>query len=577
MRLVDARRITGPSHLARTPLVVVELALDPEESQERVREAYAAELARMRVSLGLESAVELVVRAHHGGVVLGYEAPIDVMLSCAEMSEWAALSACDVLASGEAHALEPKRTEIEAILATEASPGLLTLAGAARQRSVPLLWDEAIVSIGAGRRSLSFPRSALPDVASVPWADVGAIPIALVTGTNGKTTSSRLLARIAKEAGLCAGIASTDGISVGAETLEDGDWTGPGAARIVLRRADVDLAVLETARGGILRRGLAVDACDVALITNVSDDHLGLFGIDDVAAMTRVKFVVAQAVCTSGTAVLNAHDPNLVALAAGLACNVTFFADLDGPRSPERDAARAVIAAHRALGKRVVYTDGGAIISAQGAEAGGASTQAGVVSVDAVPITFGGAARYNVENVLGVVAAAEALGLPEAAIRLGLCGFSMRDNPGRGQVIERSGVTVVLDFGHNPDGVRAVMTLIASLRKGRGRLTVVTGSPGDRTDEEIEGVARSLHASRPDRVFVRELADYLRGRELGEVPAIFERTFRALGLPGEAFAIATSEVDALERAFAEAVPGDLIAVLVHLDKEPVEVFLASRA
>ena len=555
--------------------MVVELALDPADDQARAQDVYARELGRVRASLGLAAHVDLIVRAHHGGVVLGYEAPIDVMLACAEMSEWAALSAIDVLGSGEPHALEPKRTEIEGALAAEANPRLLALAEEAARRSVPLLWDESVVSLGTGRHSLSFPSSALPDVTGVPWAEVGTVPIALVTGTNGKTTSSRLLARVAKEAGLCAGIASTDGILIGSATVEHGDWTGPGAARIVLRGAEVDLAVLETARGGILRRGLAVDTCDVALITNVSDDHLGLCGIDDVAAMARVKLVVAQAVTATGTAVLNANDPNLVSLARELPCNVTFFADLEGPPGVALEAARAVIAAHRALGKRVVVAERGAIVSAKGPERGGDT--ATVARVEAVPITFGGAARYNVENVLGVVAAAEALGLPEVAIRRALHGFGMRDNPGRGQVIERNGVTVVLDFGHNPEGVRAVMTLIASLREGRGRLTVVTGSPGDRTNDEIEGVVRTICESRPDRVFVRELTDYVRGREPGEVPALFARAFRAQGLPEEAFTIAASEVDALQRAFADAVPGDFIAVLVHLDKEPVEAFLASSA
>src|SRR5690606_22265348 len=149
------------------------------------------------------------------------------------------------------------------------------LAAEAKERGVPLLWDDSEVSLGAGARSATFARSAIPDVADVEWSSLGTIPIALVTGTNGKTTTTRLLARIAREAGLRPGATSSDCITVGDEVIEQGDWTGPAAARTVLRRKDVDVALLETARGGLLRRGLAMDSCDVALVTNVSEDHTG--------------------------------------------------------------------------------------------------------------------------------------------------------------------------------------------------------------------------------------------------------------------------------------------------------------
>ena len=564
MRLVDARRLTGPTHLARTPLVVVEITLDAADTVETASAAYLGELARIRAALGFAPAVELRVRAHRGGAIFAYGAAIDVMLTLAESSEWAMLSAVETSSGRAALDLEPKLAEIRAILAGERSVRLLALQAEAARRGVPFLWDDELVSVGMGHRSVSYLRHELPEVAGVPWSEVGAIPVALVTGTNGKTTSSRLLARIANEAKLCVALASTDGIAIGSEILEDGDWTCPGAARIALRRKDVELAVLETARGGILRRGLAVESCDVALITNVSEDHLGLYGIDDVAAMAEVKGVVARAVRTGGTAVLNASDPHLVALAGSLACKVAFFADLDGPAGPAQSAARAVIDAAASKGQLVVVAEGQSI-AVRG--------EAPLLAVTEIPITFGGAARYNVENVLGAVATARALGLPEVAILAALRGFGMQDNPGRGQIVVRDGVTLVLDFGHNTQGVRAVMSLVASLRKGRGRLVVVTGSPGDRTNEEIEGVARTLYEARPDHVFVRELEHYLRGRAPFEVPALFQRTFHELGLPDAAFSVAASEVDALERAFTNATPGDVIVVLVHVDKEAVTAFL----
>jgi cyanophycin synthetase len=582
MRIVDARRLTGPNHLARAPLVIVELALEPSESAGAALDAYRGELARMRTAFGLTGDVPMLTRMHQGGAVFGYEAPVDTMLACAEMSEWAAESAAEVMAARPARSVEPQRAAIAEMLERDRNPRLVALAAEARKRNVPLLWDDDVVSLGSGKRSRSFAKADMPDPASVAWETLGAIPTVLVTGTNGKTTSSRLLARIASEAGLCVGTTSTDGITVGSELLEDGDWTGPAAARIVLRRTDVALAVLETARGGILRRGLAVDTCDAALITNVSDDHIGLYGIDDVEAMAEVKGVVAKAVNADGTAVLNARDPRLVRLAGALECKVTFFADLEGatgaPADAGRDAARAVIAEHRARGGRAIFTRAGEVVAATG---GDPSAEEVLARVDALPITFGGAARYNVENVLGAVGLAQALDLGSPAISAGLSAFAMHDNPGRGQVVVRSGVTVFLDFGHNPEGVRAVMQLVGSLRKaadpsGKGRLTVVTGSPGDRSDQEITDVARILAEARPDRVFVRELGEYLRGRQPGDVPALYRRSFLEFGLPAEAFAVALSEVDALERAFADSTPGDFIAVLVHLELKDVRAFLERK-
>ena len=579
MLLVDARRLTGPNHLARSPLVIVELALEAAERVEDAASAYLRELARMRSALGLPGDVTLVTREHKGGVVFGYEAPVDMMLACAEMSEWAAESACDVIAARAPRSLLPKSAEVEAILARSSNPRLVALVAVALAASIPLLWDDESVSLGMGRRSVSFPLHELPEPSAVDWSSLGTIPTVLVTGTNGKTTSSRLLARVATEAGLRVGTTSTGGITVGATVLEDGDWTGPGAARIVLRHPDVELAVLETARGGILRRGLAVESCDAALITNVSDDHIGLYGIDDVGAMAEVKGVVAKAVRAGGTAALNASDARLVALGQALTCNVTFFADLEC--APPASAAGAVLAAHRARGGSVVFTRGGAVVAAKGEGEGGERT---VVRVDAVPVTFGGAARYNVENVLGVVAVAMGLGLAEDAIVRGLQGFAMQDNPGRGQIVECGGVTVFLDFGHNPEGVRAVMRLVTALRDEaevrthrKGRLTIVTGSPGDRSDQEITDVARVLHEAHPDRLFVRELGEYLRGRALGDVPTLYRETLLALGFPAEAFAVVDSEVAALERALDGASPGDFVAVLVHLDQAEVHAFFAARA
>jgi cyanophycin synthetase len=198
------------------------------------------------------------------------------------------------------------------------------------------------------------------------------------------------------------------------------------------------------------------------------------------------------------------------------------------------------------------------------------------VDVAAVPVTFGGAARYNVENALGATAVACALGISDDAIARGLRAFGQADNPRRGELVENAGVRIMLDYGHNPEGVRAVLSLVASLRghSATGRLFIVAGSAGDRTNHEIDEMCRTIAAARPHRVLLRELAKYMRGRMPGEMPAILKRSLSSHGLPDDAISLAASEVDALRRILSEAKPDDFVLVLVHLDHDEVRSFLA---
>ncbi len=566
MRLVDARRLTGPNLLRPFPLVVVELAFDAGDDEAACEAVYREELGHVREAFGFTDALSFVVRPHRGGVVLGYEAPVDLMLACTEMSELAALRACAIHAKADPPTIDEKRGLIQGIIDRDRAPNMVALGREARARDLPFLWDDALVTVGAGKTARTFDRFAVPDPSTIQWSEIATVPIAAVTGTNGKTTSARLLARVVAESGRVVGQTSTEAIVIGGVVREEGDWTGPAAARVVLRDPAVEVAVLETARGGILRRGLAVDHSDVALITNVSDDHLGGYGIDDLDAMVAVKAVTARAVRPGGTVVLNAHDARLVALAGSLAfVSVILFADLERAD----DAAEVAVTAHRAAGGRAVVARAGTI-----QWYGGDGPGEDIVPIEAVPICYGGRARYNVENALGVAAAATALGVSTSAIASGLRAFTMADNPGRGQLADVRGVRVLLDFGHNPDGVRAVLGLVRRLREGSsGRLAIVTGSAGDRTDDEISDIARAIVEAGPDRVYIRELPHYLRGRAIGEVPRLFRAALAGHRLPEGAILEADSEVAALTAFFADARPGDFIAVLVHLEQRAVTELL----
>ncbi|MCA9658977.1 MAG: hypothetical protein KC486_11590, partial [Myxococcales bacterium] len=403
---------------------------------------------------------------------------------------------------------------------------------------------------------MTWPIDQLPEVAAVPWGELGRIPIALLTGTNGKTTSARMLARIARRAGLHVGNSSTDGVAVDEVTIEAGDWTGPGATRMVLRRRDVDFAALEVARGGLLRRGLAIDRADAALITNVSDDHLGDYGIDDLATMAAVKAVIGGVVAPHGRVVLGADSAPLRAVARGrFRAPVVWFA-----RSPDD----ALLREHLAAGGEAWYVADGGLVEA------GPGGERPLLEIAAIPCALGGAAAHNVLNALGVAALASALGLPRPAIVDGLRSFASTaaENPGRINRYAVDGRRIVLDFAHNVAGIRALAGVAQHLR-GAGRLTVAFGMAGDRSDAEMLALAGALAELRPDAAILREQHDHLRGRALGEVPALLRRGLIDRGIASDAITEAADELATIDAFLRAAEAGDLLVILAHTQRAPV--------
>ena len=404
----------------------------------------------------------------------------------------------------------------------------------------------------------------------MPWESLRRIPVALVTGTNGKTTSSRLLAHVVRAAGLRDGLASTDFVAVGGETLARGDYTGPAAARLVLRHPDVEVAVLETARGGILRRGLAIDHADVALITNVADDHLGEYGIHTIDDLARAKSVIASVVPESGRVVLCADDPALRRVRA--AHPEMFRAPVVWFSLDERNLL--LLESLARAGEAWTLSQGHLTRLRPGAS--GVVTEH-LLEVAEVPLTLCGAALYNVANALGVCAAAGGLGLGDHALRAGLRSFLPgRDNPGRANFFEVAGVRVLVDFGHNAHAVQQLGLMLGKLRGPGAGLSVISGCAGDRSDKNLRELAAAIAAMRPDRVLLRDLPGYLRGRQPGEVPGLLRVALLGLGLAAGAVATLDSEVSCLRAALDTSRPGDLVALLVHLDSDEVDAELQAR-
>ena len=382
-----------------------------------------------------------------------------------------------------------------------------------------------------------------------PHGEDGRIPVVAVTGTNGKTTTVRLISHLLSTSGLRVGMTNTDGVYVEGRQIDSGDCSGPKSARNVLMHPDVDAAVFETARGGVLREGLGFDRCQVAVVTNVgSGDHLGLNYISTVEDLAVLKRVIVQNVAPTGMAVLNAADPIVAAMAPNCPGQVTFFA-ID-PYNP-------VLATHRAQGKRVLFVEDGQIVAKEGA-------QQVRISLAEIPLTQNGAIGFQVENAMASIGAAWAVGLPWESICEGLSNFvsDTQGVPGRFNMFEYKGATIIADYGHNPDAIKALVQAVTNL-PAKQRSVVISGA-GDRRDEDIREQTR-LIGSAFERVVLFEDACQ-RGRADGEVLALLRQ-----GLQGASRTQDISEIHgefiAIDHALAQLQPGELCLILIDQVEE----------
>lgn len=372
------------------------------------------------------------------------------------------------------------------------------------------------------------------------------VPIVGITGTNGKTTTTRLISHVLRESGRSVGWSSSSGVYINGELVLEGDYTGPSGARRVLRESDLDVAVLETARGGILLRGIAYESNDVSVFTNISPDHLDLLGVQTVEGLLEVKSIVVRVTKASGFVVLNADDPLVRSLAPTIRATLVFVS---------KDAGNVTVANHVAAGGiAIVRRDGALTLLRHGQE----TVVARVVDI---PVSYGGRATHMVENALCAAGACIALGLTPEEIGAGLASFRNTPelNPGRLHVYDVAGTTIVIDYAHNEAGLGQLLRFGKTYLGASGRLVSVIGTAGDRSDDALREIGR-LAGSESDSVVIKETTKYLRGREsaAGMTLLLIEGVELTPNIP---YVIQGTELGGVEAALEGRSPGDVVVVM----------------
>jgi len=548
MEFLDARILTGPSLLFDGPGAILDVLCSEDEAR-RLIPVWRKHVEHMLLQLGWEGC-EFHSLLLSGGISLGFTAPIDALYAASELNEWA-YAACDAEFAGAEQADFDEAAEgIRNAIAEEANPELIRLEALVAEHGVTFLWDDDEASLGLGRHSQTWPVRELPDPESLDWRKFEDVPAGIVTGTNGKTTTVRLAAHIVRAAGHNVGFSSTDFIAINDRIVDRDDWSGPGGARNVLREHEVDVAILETARGGLLRRGLGINKADVAVITNIAKDHLGDFGSRNLNELLQCKWIVTRAVSTDGKLVLNADDSLLVGKSNEYTGEIVWFS---------MDADNAVVREHTNKGGVAFILDGQDLLIAEG------DVRDLICHDHDIPIALEGAARHNVANSLAAAALAWCMGVSLQDIGAGLKTMSQEENPGRCNVYQVKGFTVVVDFAHNPEALQALLSMAGRLATKRKALCF--GQAGDRPDDLIREFARSAWESGLDHVFVSELAKYHRGREEGDVFAVIKDELLNCGADARQIEHHEEEIESLNSALEWAEPGDLI-VMLALERGP---------
>jgi UDP-N-acetylmuramyl tripeptide synthase len=550
--LDDTRRLTGPSLLWERPGAVLDVFFNDVAPDAFIR-VWQRNVRRVLNAVGWLDQTH-IERQFDGGANLAISAPMDQLYSAIFVAQTAWHFSVAELLGEEPNDFASMVDDLKSVMQREANPRLIALMDEANRRQIDVLCDDDDISLGHGMGSQTWPVAELPEPNDVDWDKLYNIPVALITGTNGKTTTTRLCSAIVKASGKTGGLTSTDFVQVGDDILDHGDYSGPGGARMLLRDPRLEVACLEVARGGILRRGLPVRRARVAVVTNVAADHLGQYGVNTVAELTKAKFAVHRTLVDDGVLVLNADDPFVVAEASRTPSTIWWFS---------LHSSAPQITASCNAGLPCAWLEDDVLVFFDGAK------RVLLNTVAEIPISMGGAAHYNILNALAAICASRALGISYNAIRLGLSGFQSNpnDNPGRCNEFEVNGARVFVDFAHNPHSISAVTQTMAAIPAKRR--FVMLSHAGDRSDKDVRDVTNMALSFSPDYVIATELPDYLRGRELGEIPLLIQQTCKEHGIDADHILMATSPSNGVAQILKQLQPGDLALLLTLSERDKI--------
>lgn len=519
MELVEIRDLDGPNLFALEPVIKLEVSVSDSDQLSISRQQYIAEHTNVYVSANPVQAISSTIVALHQNLKLNPPEP-----SIHQMDEPGHTSVCFAW-SHRARARAIARIAFELVAGEQI-----------RQLSTKL--SETITA-----------ETDEDEPERPTWVRdrERSIPSAAITGTNGKTTTTRCLAHILRSAGHRVGWSSSSGVYIDGVQVIDGDYTGHGGARRVLTDRNIDCAVLETARGGILLRGLGYESNDVGVLLNVSEDHLDLHGVKTVETLARVKATVVRTTQADGLVVLNADDPLVLAQQPDMRARVLLTS-----QDPDNPAIRE----HVAEGGQCLVLENGVITLLEG------GFRDEIVPIAEVPLTYGGKARHMVENALAACAAATGLGVTNSQI-----GDAMRDfhpdrdhNSGRLNVFELDGVTMVVDFAHNESGLGYLLDFARGLFPDATPLTAIIGTAGDRKDSVFVGLGRTA-GERADRVLIKTNPKYLRGRTPEGILELVREGLQQAHAEDRQAGVYYSEYDAAIGALENASPGEVIVAM----------------
>lgn len=552
-RLYDAEffssRLLGQNRFFDVPGAVMDISLT--ENNQAVADLYQAELIKLLDLLPIKD-YSVKVQVFSSGVNIAMSYPYDLLMVACDILDWVWYDVVDLLDKELAINLERSQRRFKARIKDNQQLLLRRIYDKARKKQLNFLVHDDLLILGSGVTQFRTKLNLISKISDIPWKQIANIPCVLITGTNGKTTTTRLTEFICRRAKLKSGYCSSDWVMVNGKQVINGDLSGPTGHQQVLMHPKVEVAILEVARGGLVKRGLLPNYVTAATITNISHDHIGQSGINNLSDLAQAKGIVYQAIKADGIAVVNLDDAHI--------CDLSLVNSRKAYLSTKLSENQ--ISTYLNASNFVVFLEDGKIVIKTLQE------KLTLNKIDSLPITIYGLAHYNNENVLHAVALCFSLGLSSAQISHGLARFGADEKSNFGRWNHYTSMNkghLVVDLAHNPVGLANILELAQGFRRLEnltGKFSLLYGNTADRRETIPEIVALIIRYE-VEEVTIKEFQTALRGSQVGEMPELFYNELIQQGFPATQIKIIANEVDAVNMILTQAKPEDFHLLCVH--------------